>query len=58
MDDALKIWGIKFSNVETWLLFSPLSKISGYAPVRGHVYLSPIYNIVFIIFVNCFANSK
>jgi len=26
MDDALKIRGVKYLNVETWLLFPPVSK--------------------------------
>jgi len=32
MDDALKTTGTKYFNVETWLLFAPPIKISGYAP--------------------------
>jgi len=33
MDDALKPRGIKYLNVESWLLlFVPPIKISGYAP--------------------------
>jgi len=35
MDDALKIRGINYSNVETWLLFVPPIKISGNAPDDG-----------------------
>jgi len=36
MDDALKIRGVKYINVETWLLLAPRTKISGYAPGRSH----------------------
>ena len=36
MDDALKIRGVKYLNVETWLLFPSCIKISVYAPGRSH----------------------
>jgi len=35
MDDALKIRGIEYLNVETCLLLAPPIEISGYAPGRG-----------------------
>jgi len=35
MDGALKRRGVKYLNVETWLLFAPHIKISGYAPGRS-----------------------
>jgi len=36
MDDALKTRDIKYSNVETWLLFAPPIKIYGYAPSAAY----------------------
>jgi len=32
MDNALKTRGTTYWNVETWVLFAPPIKISGYAP--------------------------
>jgi len=34
MNDALKTRGIKYSHVETWLLFAPPIKIFGFVPER------------------------
>jgi len=34
MDDVLKTRGIKYLNVDAWMLFAPPIKISGYAPGR------------------------
>jgi len=42
MDDALKTRGIKYLNVETWLLFAPTIKMSGYAPA-WHLFFSTFY---------------
>jgi len=46
MDEALKIRGVKYLNVETWLLFSPHIKIYGYEPGRSHKYNGRRHKIV------------
>jgi len=37
----VKTRGIKYLNVETWILFAPPIKISGYAPERGRMIATP-----------------
>jgi len=37
VDDALKTRGIKYLNVDTWLLFAPPIKISGCAAAFGYI---------------------
>jgi len=46
MDDALRTIDIKHLNIETWLLFTPLFKISGYAPAFDALIINNLYRFV------------